>query len=66
VVSFYKEALASNGLKVTNSATFTSGTSTGGTVAAQDEANKRGVLVTVGNQNGETTVGVTYSEKKYK
>jgi hypothetical protein len=64
VVSFYKDALASTGLKVTNSATFTSGNSTGGTVAAQDGSNKRNALITVGSQNGETTVGVTYSEKK--
>jgi len=64
VVSFYKDALASGGLRVTNSATFSSGNSTGGTVAAQDAGNQRNVLVTVGNQNGQTTVGVTYSEKK--
>ena len=64
VVAFYKDALTNGGLKVTNSATFTSGGNTGGTVAAETEGGRRNILVTVGNQSGATAVGVTYSEKK--
>ncbi|MGA3028455.1 MAG: hypothetical protein ABSF98_27220 [Bryobacteraceae bacterium] len=64
VVAFYKDALASSSLNVTNSATFASGSSTGGTVAASDEGKKREVLVIVGNDRGQTTVAVTYTEKK--
>jgi hypothetical protein len=63
VVAFYKDALASSGLKLTNSAVVMSG-ATGGMIAASDEGKKREVLVIVGNDRGQTTVAVTYSEKK--
>jgi hypothetical protein len=64
VASFYKDALGSSGLKISNSGTFSSGASTGATVAAQDDNKTRELVVTVANEHGETTVGVTWSEKK--
>jgi hypothetical protein len=64
VVSFYKDALASSGLKVANSSMSEGNGSTSGMVSANDETRNREVLVIVGNEKGETTVSVTYSEKK--
>jgi hypothetical protein len=64
VVGFYKDSLASNGLKVTNSGVFVSGANTMGTVGAEDAGKTRVVVVTVGSENGQTSVGVTWTEKK--
>ena len=64
VVSFYKDAFASSGLKVANSSMAEGNGNTTGMVSANDEGKDREVLMVVGNQNGETTVTVTYSEKK--
>jgi hypothetical protein len=64
VVSFYKDALNSAGLKVTNSGVFNAGATTSGMVAAEAEGKQREVVVTVGNQNGQAAASVTWTEKK--
>ena len=63
VVSFYKDGLTSAGLTITNSGIFTANGSTGGMVAASDTDKKREVTVTVGTEQGQTSVGVTCVEK---
>jgi len=64
VVSFYKDGFASSGLKVSNSSmTEGSGTTTG-VVSAKDDSGNREVMVVVANQSGETTVTVTYNDRK--
>ncbi len=64
VVGFYKDALASNGLSVTNSGIFNATGSTSGIVAAQDSGKSRQVTLAVSNSTGETTVSLTWTEKK--
>jgi len=64
IVSFYKDGFASAGLKVSNSSMSEGNGSTTGMISAKDDAGNREVLVIVGNQNGETTVTVSYNEKK--
>jgi hypothetical protein len=63
VVAFYERQLKQNGFRITSTATSDSGTSSGGIVSADDTANKRTVLVTVGNDTKGTNVSVTYSQK---
>jgi len=59
VVAFYERELKQNGFRI--NATTTS--DSGGLVSGDDAANKRTVLVTVGNDNKGTTVSLTYSQK---
>jgi hypothetical protein len=64
VQSFYKDALASGGLKVTNSSVFSTGNSSSGIVSAETDGKQREVVVTFGTQNGQTAVSVTWNERK--
>jgi hypothetical protein len=64
VVSFYKDGFGSSGLKVANSSMAEGNGTTTGMISAKDDSGNREVLIIVANQNGETTVTVTYSEKK--
>ncbi len=63
VVSFYERELKQGGFRINTTTTSDSGTSSSGMVSGDDTANKRTVLVTVGNDNKGTTVSVTYSQK---
>jgi hypothetical protein len=64
VQSFYKDALASGGLKVTNSSLFSTGNSSSGIVSAETDGKQREAVVTFGMQNGQTAVSVTWNERK--
>jgi hypothetical protein len=64
VVEFYKSGLGSGGLAVENATMSASGGNTGGMVSAKDSSGKRQAMVTVGTENGQTSVTVTYVEKK--
>jgi hypothetical protein len=63
VVAFYERELKQTGFRINATTTSDSGTSSGGLVSGDDSANKRTVLVTVGNDNKGTNVSVTYSQK---
>jgi len=63
VVGFYKDGLTSAGLTVTNNSIFSSNGSNGGLVVASDTDKKRTVTVTVGTEQGQTAVAVTFVEK---
>jgi hypothetical protein len=63
VVAFYERELKQTGFRINATTTSESGTSSGGLVSADDAANKRTVLVAVGNGSKGTTVSVTYSQK---
>ncbi len=63
VVAFYDRELKQKGFGINATSTSESGGSTGGLVSGEDTANKRTVLVTVGNDKNATTVSVTYSQK---
>ena len=63
IVAFYERELKHNGFRINASATSDTGGSTSGLVSGDDEANKRTVLVTIGNDQKGTTVGVTYTQK---
>lgn len=63
VVAFYERELKQTGFRINATTTSDSGTSSGGLVSGDDSANKRTILVTVGNDNKGTNVSVTYSQK---
>jgi hypothetical protein len=63
VVGFYENKLKDGGFHVTNTTTSENGANSGGLVTAEDEANKRNVIVTVGTSSGATTVNVAYQQK---
>jgi hypothetical protein len=63
VVAFYERGLKQTGFRINATTTSESGGSSGGLVSADDAANKRTVLVTVGTGQKGTTVSVTYSQK---
>lgn len=63
VVAFYEQGLKQNGFRINATTTSENGTSSSGSVSGDDVANKRTVLVTVGNDTKGTTVTVTYSQK---
>jgi hypothetical protein len=63
VLAFYETGLKQAGFRISATTTSDSGASSGGMLSADDAANKRTVVVTVGNGSQGTTVGVTYSQK---
>jgi hypothetical protein len=64
VASFYKDALTSNGLKISNSTMSEANGHIGAMVIAQDDATNREAVIAVGKDTGDTTVTVTWTEKK--
>ena len=64
VVSFYKDGLTSSGLKVSNSSMTEGNGTTTGLVSAKDDSGNREVMVMAATQSGETTVTVTYNDRK--
>ena len=64
VVKFYEDGLKSTGLKVTSNVMQQDGKAAGGMIGAQDEANKRSVVVTLGTSDEGTAVNVAVTEKK--
>jgi hypothetical protein len=64
VTKYYQDRFQSSGLKVTSNVTSQNGTSSGGMIAAQDEASKHTVTVIIGVEDGGTTVTVTYATNK--
>jgi hypothetical protein len=63
VLTFYEKGLKENGFKVTTTSTSDSGTASSGIISAENEAEKRTVMITVGNDDKGATVSVTYSQK---
>jgi hypothetical protein len=63
VVNFYKDGLTSAGMTITNNAIFSSNGNNGGMVAAKDQDGKHDIVVTIGTEQGQTSVGVTFTEK---
>jgi hypothetical protein len=65
VLSFYKEKLEANGLKIEQTSTSSSGTGNGAMLSAKSEDEKRTVVVMIGNgsDNKGTQATVTYVEK---
>lgn len=63
VVAFYERELKQAGFHINSTTTSDSGTTSGGTLSGDDTANKRTVMVTVGNDSKGTTVSITYSQK---
>ena len=64
ILSFYSDALGKAGLKVNSTTTSENGKTSGGMVMGEDESKKRSAMVTVGTEEGESTVSVTFSVKK--
>jgi hypothetical protein len=60
VMSYYQDKTKDLGMKVKLNAT----TEQGGTVIAADESDRRTLTVIVGTSDGQTTVNVTYAEKR--
>ena len=63
VVAFYENGLKQAGFHINATTTSENGGSSSGLVSAEDAANKRTVMVTVGTGDKGTTVSVTYSQK---
>ena len=59
VVAFYERELKQAGFRITSSTVGDSGSSSGGVLSAEDDANKRSVMVTVGSG----TVNLTIQQK---
>jgi hypothetical protein len=59
-LAFYQDKVKEMGMKVSLNST----TEQGGMVIAADEDNKRSLTVVVGGDSGDTTVNVTYAQKK--
>lgn len=65
VLSYYQEALKSAGFKISSTFSGDSGNSNGGVLTAEDNGNRRTVMVTVTSAGGEgTDVALTYGTKK--
>jgi hypothetical protein len=58
VLTHYENTLKSAGFKITANVTGNANGSNGGMLSAEDEGTKRTVVVTVGAENGNTTVAV--------
>lgn len=63
IVSFYGEALKSNGFAVSNMTTNSDG-KVGGMVSGEDKATKRAVVVSIGTEDDGTHVNVTFTKKQ--
>ncbi len=63
VVAFYESKLKEAGFKVTKTMTTSADSSSGATVAATTDDEKRTVGLMVGTSDGQTTAFVTYNEK---
>ena len=59
-MAFYQDKAKEMGMKVNMTATGDQG----GLIAATDEASKRTMTVMVGGDSNETTVNVTYAQKR--
>jgi len=64
VLSFYEQSLKQSGFGITANITGNTDSASGGMISAEDTATKRNVVVTVGGENGETSVNVLFGTKK--
>ena len=64
VLAFYDRSLKGAGFKITSNVTGNSGGSSGAMISAEDEGTKRTLVVTLGTENGSTSVNVIYGTKK--
>jgi hypothetical protein len=64
VLSFYEQGLKQAGFGITANFTGNTDTASGGMISAEDAATKRTVVVTVGTENGATSVNVLFGTKK--
>ena len=63
VIAFYEHGLKQRGFRITATSRSDSGGSSSGMVSAEDDANRRTVLVTAGNGSSGTTVSLSYQQK---
>ncbi len=64
VISYYQDTLKAAGFTITNVMNSQSAGESGGMVMAEDNANKRSLMITVSTENGETKGAVVATEKK--
>lgn len=64
VLSFYDEGLKKAGFAITANFTGNTDTASGGMISAEDKPTNRTVVVTVGTENGQTSVNVLFGTKK--
>jgi hypothetical protein len=64
VLAFYEENLKKAGFEITANVTGAAGGSSGGVLSAEDKGTNRTVMVTLGSENGATTVHVLFGTKK--
>jgi hypothetical protein len=63
VLSFYEENLKRSGFTISGNIKGSLGDASGGMLAAEDSS-KHSVVVTVGAENGDTSVSVIFGKKK--
>jgi hypothetical protein len=64
VAKFYEAGLKSSGLKVTSNIMQQDGKSTGGRIGAQDDGNRRSVVITLGTSDEGTAVNLAVTDNK--
>ena len=64
VLSYYEQSLKRGGFQISANFTGDAGGSSGGMLSAENPDAKRSVVVTVGSENGATTVNVVFGTKK--
>jgi len=64
VLSFYEQGLKQAGFKITGNFTGDTATSSGAMLSAEETDAKRTVVVTLGAENGDTSVNVVFGTKK--
>jgi hypothetical protein len=64
VVAFYEQSLKRDGFRISGNITGETGASSGGMMSAEDTGAKRTLVVTVGSENGATTVNVVFGTQK--
>jgi hypothetical protein len=63
IIAFYERELKQTGFRISGTVAGNGGPSSGGLVSADDAANKRTVMVTVGHKLAGTTVSVAYWQR---
>lgn len=64
VLAFYDRTLKDAGFKITSNVTGNAGNASGAMISAEDEATRRTLVITLGTDNGSTSVNVIYGTKK--
>jgi len=64
VLAFYNRSLTGAGFKITSNVSGNANGASGNMISAEEEASKRTMVITLGSENGTTTVNVIYGTKK--